>query len=1508
MAADAVIRIRAADFTAAGVDSAKRNLNELGPAGQRAGQQASAGLDRVDDSAKRTNVTLRNLIGGLAGFEGARRIISAADAYASINARLQLVTRSQREYLAAQAQTLAIAQRTQTDLASTATLYGKLDSAVRSLGGSQADALRLTELINQTFRISGATAAESGAGVLQLSQALASGVLRGDEFNSVMESSPRLAKALADGLGVPIGALRKMAEEGELTADRVIKALQGQSAKIAAEYAQLPQTVGGAFQRLSNSATVFIGKLDSATGATKLLAGGLNALADNIGTVVSAAAGLAVIGTVLGGAVAAVTAIAGAIALFTSRAADLERAQSAITSSAEAIEKMRAASEGLRTGAVSVDAFRQAAEALRPELARVLEEQERVKQSIVDTRREAEITGDFGTYNDLLRLQGELEQKLIELQGEFRRVKGETDEATAALKRQQEAMRPAQRAIEDLKGITAQLADEQKRVADALARAQFGDKAVREAKIAGTALAGLTGVLADGVPLFERFRLAKDLAFQTTSAVQLASQISKNEAALKKLRDAEIAAAKATRDAAKASDDWLDVQELLDRAQYQYIGTLNRYGDAAERALEKMRAGAVELETALNNELRVSQLSGAARAALIRHIEAEAQARQALGQRTEANAAEYDAELARLTSLGEARAAQIEANNQAREASERAAYEYRRAWGSAIDDVIESFVRGSGSIKDIAKRLMQDLAIQLARKLVFNFGANLQGSGAGGGIIGSLFGGGGQQGGGLGGFNLLGSLGGGTGILGSIGSLFGGGGAGFSGTAAGGPFSGLFNFANRAVPTSGFAGGLFGSNAGGFGSFAGNALGAAGGLYGVYSAFRSGNPLSGAASGAAAGTAIFPGVGTIIGGIVGALAGLLGGQKPPDLRLGGLGVTRKPEVTFQTALGTSQVGVRGGVDEREFIKLVTDFDKNLAQVIGTFRDGDKQLIAVQQSLSRWAVDLKGDAISAEAVLNGRFGAILSTFSTDVQNFVNQAGTLEEKVQRLSEAAFIDAAAAAGTLGTTFGEVADLLQRNRAEGEALADTYNRIVGGVALFDSALLNMGIASGRTKKEVADLAARLVGLSGGLEGAAARLERYYEVLYTPEEREAAALAAARTRRDTALRLAGFDPSVSDADFRTRANQILATGTAEQIDRVLEAADAIGDYNEIIGVGTARLREAADAERERQAALRQATLDYSSFSAGLRRQIEAFGQTDYQRSVAQINQEFQEGQTEALRLAQAMGLFAARSEDVTLLLQRQTLQMAEAGRQLERTVLRSLQDLYGQVEEEVPVGSELALLGWLRGVRTETRKWGEELALLERMDAATMLARNLRDLFERQGISVADGLQRYTVPLNKLLKDFGADLSDLTNPKTIDALGRLAGVLGISVEALLKAAGIDVSNFTQEQIDTANATAGNATQQNPQIRIVNASETAAAGIANVEKAVRDLSKTELQVDDSDTVSAVKAGAATNAAAVADSTTILVQVLRESRDLHQRLLEQIQRQNDHRLVAGVAQP
>lgn len=223
------------------------------------------------------------LLGGLVG-----DVARTADAYSNLAARIRLVTGEGQAFDAAFQGVFDIATRTNSSLESTGTLFQRIAQAGKEIKLTTADALSLTETINQAIQVSGGSAESADAAIIQLIQGLQSGVLRGEEFNSVMEQAPRLARALADGLGVTTGELRKQAEAGRLTSQVVIGALQGQADVVATEFNKLPVTVGRALQNLSTEWTRYIGETDKATGSSATAAQAIGALANNLGTVGSA--------------------------------------------------------------------------------------------------------------------------------------------------------------------------------------------------------------------------------------------------------------------------------------------------------------------------------------------------------------------------------------------------------------------------------------------------------------------------------------------------------------------------------------------------------------------------------------------------------------------------------------------------------------------------------------------------------------------------------------------------------------------------------------------------------------------------------------------------------------------------------------------------------------------------------------------------------------------------------------------------------------------------------------------------------------------------------------------------------------------------------------------------------------------------------------------------------------------------------------------------------------------
>ncbi|MBH2010292.1 MAG: tape measure protein, partial [Xanthomonadaceae bacterium] len=257
--------------------------------------QLSDGVKSVSTQLAEAKNQLLNFMGiqGLAGT--VKDVAALADQWANMKSRLQLALGAQTDINAAMSDVEGVAKRTYTSLDATANLYGKIATAGKDMGVSQQQALAVTETINQTIQLSGASAQASEAAVTQLIQGLQSGVIRGDEFNSIMEQSPRLSKAMADGMNVPIGALRGLAEQGKLTSQTVIRSLQGQSDAIAQEFGALPVTIGRAVQSLQTEWLKFIGTLDGSTGASSAAAAGIQSIATHLDDLarVAAAAGAA---------------------------------------------------------------------------------------------------------------------------------------------------------------------------------------------------------------------------------------------------------------------------------------------------------------------------------------------------------------------------------------------------------------------------------------------------------------------------------------------------------------------------------------------------------------------------------------------------------------------------------------------------------------------------------------------------------------------------------------------------------------------------------------------------------------------------------------------------------------------------------------------------------------------------------------------------------------------------------------------------------------------------------------------------------------------------------------------------------------------------------------------------------------------------------------------------------------------------------------------------------------
>jgi len=259
-----------------GVDSrdAKSDVdgldNSLGRV-EKSGNRADKATRRFGKGARSTAMELNRLrtvaigfVGAIGGAAALRSIVRASDTYTNLRSQLRLVTDSQEELNKVYNDTFRLAQDTRQDLEGTVGLYARLARSTDELGLSNSDLLTITRAVNQSFVISGASAEEAAGAVRQLSQGMASGTLRGEELNSVMENSPRLARAIAEQMGKSIGELRQMGADGKITAEAISAALIGAAADIDREFQTMERTVGQAMQQLRNDVLNALGPTETA--------------------------------------------------------------------------------------------------------------------------------------------------------------------------------------------------------------------------------------------------------------------------------------------------------------------------------------------------------------------------------------------------------------------------------------------------------------------------------------------------------------------------------------------------------------------------------------------------------------------------------------------------------------------------------------------------------------------------------------------------------------------------------------------------------------------------------------------------------------------------------------------------------------------------------------------------------------------------------------------------------------------------------------------------------------------------------------------------------------------------------------------------------------------------------------------------------------------------------------------------------------------------------------------
>lgn len=273
-----------------------RTMQNGGRQSAAASREMRRALAEVTDQINTAKSSALNMAGAFAGAFATGHLISLADEWNSVNARLKQASQSSDDFQASQRELMAISQRTGTAFSDNASLFARSAASMREYGYSSEEVLKVTEAISTGLKLSGASTAEASSVITQFSQALAQGVLRGEEFNSVNESGDRVIRALAAGMGVARKDLKAMADNGKLTADKVVPALISQLGALRDEYAAMPDTVSSSATKVENAFMAWVGGANEASGVTKTLSGVLNGVADNIDTVVAAAGALVAVG------------------------------------------------------------------------------------------------------------------------------------------------------------------------------------------------------------------------------------------------------------------------------------------------------------------------------------------------------------------------------------------------------------------------------------------------------------------------------------------------------------------------------------------------------------------------------------------------------------------------------------------------------------------------------------------------------------------------------------------------------------------------------------------------------------------------------------------------------------------------------------------------------------------------------------------------------------------------------------------------------------------------------------------------------------------------------------------------------------------------------------------------------------------------------------------------------------------------------------------------------------
>ncbi len=565
------------------------------------------GFDKTSrsiDTTERSMSSLSRVAVALTAALSVQQVAEYADAWATVNNKLSNSLRPSEQLADVTERVFNITQQTRSSLDATASLYARLERATRQYGTSAGDLAKLTTIINQGFVVSGATAQEAENAIIQLSQGLASGALRGEEFNSVNEQGNRLIVALADSMGVSIGQMRNMAAQGKLTTDVVVNGLLSQGAVIGKEFANTTTTISQALQVAGNNITKFFGENSTVKTSAGIFNDAVVTASENIGllsgalTAVAAIMGSRYVGALTMATAAKVQDTAASIAQ--SKAASVAAKDAEIEAAAKLrlaeVEKAAAISalnlaEGrlatLKTTNASVAAEVQLAEAqtaeIRTQLAQIQSEKaleaQRLKAQISDQGRIATATR-----------MAELRQAEAALTTQLARAESATQNARATAIVQAEAQVSASRLATADATATATAAN-----ARYIASQEAATIASRSASVAGGVLRGALGLIGGpaGVAMLAAaaiFYFWQKAQQAREEALRFADSLDRVNASMKAMNNTQLRGtiADANKSIRAQKDEISDLQSEVDSLRSRY----QNFTPAAQAAAESMGQGA----------------------------------------------------------------------------------------------------------------------------------------------------------------------------------------------------------------------------------------------------------------------------------------------------------------------------------------------------------------------------------------------------------------------------------------------------------------------------------------------------------------------------------------------------------------------------------------------------------------------------------------------------------------------------------------------------------------------------------------------------------------------------------------------------------------------------------------------------------------------------------------------------------------------------------------------------